>query len=1134
MSTAVRQWLETLGLAQYGDRFEAEDIDLDVLPSLSEQDLGELGVSMGHRKKLLKAIADRRSNLSPAAPSNLETAAFASLPPRAYTPKHLADRILQSRSALEGERKQVTVLFADVKGSMELAEQLDPEEWHRILERFFAILTDGVHRFEGTVNQYTGDGIMALFGAPLAHEDHAQRACYAALALRDELAHYATEVRREHGVGFSTRMGINSGDVVVGRIGDDLRMDYTAQGHTVGLAQRMESMAEPNTCFVSESTAALVSGYFTLDDLGEFRIKGVTDPVPVYRLAGTGTARTRLDISRSRGLSRFVGRAGDLRTLEDALEQARNGNGQVIGVVAEAGTGKSRLCFEFLESCRAQGVRVLIGRAVAHGRNIPFLPILEIFRAWFEITPQDDAQRAREKIAGRMVLLDPALTETLPSLFEFLSVGDPSRPSPATSPKTRQREIIGVMRQVVQSHDQPTVTMIEDLHWLDAASDEFLSHLVEARAGSRSLLLLNFRPEYHADWMQKSWYRQIPLNPLTAEALAELLVDLLGTDSSLAPLATALHARTGGNPFFTEEIVQSLIEAGALQGTRGAYRLVTSIDRLEVPATVQAVLAARIDRLADREKRLLQVASVIGKDFAESLLTAVAGLPADELKAALTALEQGEFVYPQAIYPTVEYTFKHPLTQEVTLSSLLRERRRALHADVARAIEAAGGDLDEGAPLLAHHWEQAADLPLAVRWHARAAGWAGSKDPMGGLRHWIQVRALGQSLSDVESRVLRFQACKTLLISGSFRLGLNSRETSDCLDECRALADTAGIAPFAMAAPIAGAAISEYQRGNVNAALVLTAEAQSFVQPGIDAEDGLWVLITDSFAHMLSGDFDNALKGFEMLMSPEGIDKETELHGLRVDLFAQSFSAYVLAAAGRFRTCWPRLQGALRFARKSDTFNFGTNTFAMSAYLAGGVQGSDLPDLLRTSLDCIENADPENLSASMHAPLYLGAGHFLNGSFADADAALTAALTKMREAGTALEWHCGYVAVHADTCRALGDTDRAISQARYGIEFADAGGLRFQAAACRAALADVLVLTDAPDGEVETILNEARALVEDTGGKSLLPRLREAEVRLRARTHPDALLAGLREAESMYRQLGALGHADRLSREIAG
>ena len=306
-------------------------------------------------------------------PSRVERA------PRDYTPKHLADKILQSKSALEGERKQVTVLFADVKGSMELAEQLDPEQWHGILDRFFQILTEGVHLFEGTVNQYTGDGIMALFGAPIAHEDHAQRACYAVLQLRDQIASYATDVKREHGVGFSTRMGLHSGEVVVGSIGDDLRMDYTAQGHTVGLAQRMEALASPDTCYLTAATAALVGGYFALEDLGEFQVKGVREPVCVHRLVGPGTAHTRFDVARARGLTRFVGRDTDMATLEAALAQAQAGIGQVVGVVAEAGTGKSRLCYEFVARCRAQGMRVNEGRAVAHGKNIPYLPMLEVF-----------------------------------------------------------------------------------------------------------------------------------------------------------------------------------------------------------------------------------------------------------------------------------------------------------------------------------------------------------------------------------------------------------------------------------------------------------------------------------------------------------------------------------------------------------------------------------------------------------------------------------------------------------------------------------------------------------------------------------------------------------------------------------
>jgi class 3 adenylate cyclase len=713
--------------------------------------------------------------------------------PRAYTPKHLADKILRSKSALEGERKQVTVLFADVKGSMELAGSLDPEQWHAILDRFFTILADGVHRFEGTVNQYTGDGIMALFGAPIAHEDHAQRACYAALHLQGEISRYANEVKREHGVGFQARMGLHSGEVVVGRIGDDLRMDYTAQGHTVGLAQRMESLAEPNTCYLTAATAALAGIYFDLEDLGEFRVKGVAEPVSVHRLAGLGSATTRFDVSRARGLSRFVGRAADLRTLEDALEQTHAGNGQAVGVVAEAGTGKSRLCFEFLERCRARGMRTFEGRAVAHGKNIPLLPILEVFRAFFGITPDDDDRSAREKIAGRMVVLDQKFADALPLLFDFLGVPDPARPAPDLDPEVRQRQIFGVMRQVTQSVSEarPTITMIEDLHWLDEASEDFVAELVDARAGSRNLLLLNFRPEYHADWMQKSWYRQIPLTPLGKEAIAELLEDLLGSDPSIASLVGPIHARTGGNPFFAEEVAQTLIESAHLEGERGAYRLVTPIERLEVPATVHALLAARIDRLAEHEKHVLQAAAVIGKDFKEPILADVlrrtdpSAFTETGLGDTLRRLKDAEFVHEQAIYPVTEYAFKHPLTQEVALRSQLGEQRKRTHAAVAAALEAAhASQLDETAALLAHHHEEAGEAATAARWHQRAAEWVGRSDIQAALQHWQRVRALARELrDDGQSAALMALACSRAFALGGWRVGGSADEWTELFEE---------------------------------------------------------------------------------------------------------------------------------------------------------------------------------------------------------------------------------------------------------------------------------------------------------------------------------------------------------------
>jgi class 3 adenylate cyclase len=425
--------------------------------------------------------------------------------PRDYTPKHLADKILQSKSALEGERKQVTVLFADVKGSMELSERIDPEEWHAILDRFFQILTDGVHRFEGTVNQYTGDGIMALFGAPIAHEDHAQRACYAALRLRDELRPFGQELRRQHGIEFSVRMGLNSGEVIVGKIGDDLRMDYTAQGHTVGLAERMEQLAEEGRPYLAAETASLVEGYFEIDELGEFSVKGASEPLATFALTGAGPARTRLDVSRARGFTRFVGRRKEMASLEAALSRALEGRGQVVGVVGEAGVGKSRLCSEFADRCRAREIALDDAHCPAHGQSVPLLPVFELLRGYFGIAERDPDRLVREKIAGRLLLLDRAFDETLPLIFDFLGVPDPERPAAQTDPEARERQLFGFVRRLVQarSEQEPTVLLIDDLHWIDAASDRFVAQLVEAVSSTRSLLLVNFRPEYTAESRQR-------------------------------------------------------------------------------------------------------------------------------------------------------------------------------------------------------------------------------------------------------------------------------------------------------------------------------------------------------------------------------------------------------------------------------------------------------------------------------------------------------------------------------------------------------------------------------------------------------------------------------------------------------
>ncbi len=695
--------------------------------------------------------------------------------PRSYTPKHLRERILAARSALEGERKQVTVLFADVKGSMDLAQATDVEEWHSILDGLFQILADGNHRFEGTVNQYTGDGIMALFGAPIAHEDHAQRACYAALHLRDALRRYADQLRLTRGLDLSVRMGIHSGEVVVGKIGDDLRMDYTAQGSVVGLAARLQEVAGADRACMSEDTAAVVRGYFALRDLGQANLKGVAGPLRVFELEGRGELRSRFDLSRSRGLSKFVGRGRELEALEAALESALAGRGQVVGVVAEAGAGKSRLCFELFERCRARGLLVRTAAGVSHGRNVPLLPVLDFYRASFGIEERDDARTARQKIAGSVVRLDESLLPSLPLLDDFLGVPDPERPLSLPDGPERQRALLALVKHLTlaRSRREPAVILFEDLHWLDPASETFLESLVDAVDGNRTLLVVNFRPEYRAAWMGRSYYQQLALAPLDERAFEEMLSSLLGRDASLAGLAARIHARTGGNPFFAEELLRDLVESGALEGAAGAYRLAREAPTLTLPATVHAVLAARIDRLAEREKEVLQTASVIGREFAESLLARVAAINPEALAEALRGLVRAELLLEAALYPETEYAFKHPLTQEVAYGSQLRERRARVHEAVGKALAELHADqLDERAALLAHHSEGAGDPVSAARWHHRAGHWLEDRDPHAARAHYERVLEMSASQSaSVERERHRLEAAARLL-NLAFYLGL--------------------------------------------------------------------------------------------------------------------------------------------------------------------------------------------------------------------------------------------------------------------------------------------------------------------------------------------------------------------------
>jgi class 3 adenylate cyclase/tetratricopeptide (TPR) repeat protein len=1057
--------------------------------------------------------------------------------PRSYTPKHLVEKILTTRSALQGERKHVTILFADVRGSTEIASKLDPEEWHGIMDRFFQILAEGVHRFEGTVNEYRGDGIMALFGAPIAHEDHAQRACYSALYLRDALRRYADELRIGREISFSVRMGLNSGEVVVGKIGDDLRMDYTALGHAANLAARMEQIAAADSTYLSEHTAKLVSGYFQLRDLGETRLKGLNDPLHVFELEGVGRVQSRLEVSRARGFTKFVGRQSEMAALEAALEQAIAGNAQVVGVVAEAGTGKSRLCYEFVERCRTREIPIYEGHGVSHGKAIPLLPMLEFLRSSFGITEHDTAQAVRDKIAGRMVLLDVTLADGLPLVFDFLGVPDPERPSPPVGPEARQRQLFDVMRRVARARSarEPAIHLFEDLHWFDRASDEFIENLVEIAPGNRTLMLLNFRPEYHASWMRRSYYQQLPLQPLGSEAIQELFNDLLGTDSSLGRLTDLIRERTDGNPFFIEEIVQSLVEAGALVGTRGAYRLGKRVEEAGVPASVQSVLAARIDRLPEREKRVLQTASVIGKRFSEPILRKVAGLGDGDLSSALHTLTSAEFVYQEALYPEAEYSFKHPLTQDVAYRSQLAERKTRVHGGVARAIEDLGdGKLGERAALLAYHWEHAGDAREAAKWHRAAAEWGGANHPAETLQHWQRVRQLLDTLPESQENLAERAAVRAQIMTHLGRLGDVEDQATSLFREGRELAVRSGdphvlsqvLNSFGLARCLTGA-VGESREPLVQS--IKCADETADIALRVADRYGLCV------ANFQEGRFRECLAVAEQgqELAQGDLTLGADRIGVSPSLGFSVFRGVVLSLSGRLREGAVELDRAIELARAPQ--QLALLWVAHIFHVLRCEVTGEVPSSLAHARAAVEYAERTgSLNARIAGCYSLGIAHVLNGACRDAIERFEQALAMGRERRL-LVWESRVLALVAEAHLGLGDHAKALALADESIAVGRRLGSRVSEFSAQ--LARIRTLRKARGlqavQDIEITLAEADAWLEMSGAKSYEPFLHIERAEL-ARLIGDeaACERELREAHQLFLEIGAPIRAAEVAKEL--
>ncbi len=1025
-------------------------------------------------------------------------------------------------------------MFADVKGSMDIAEDFDPEEWRSILERFFEILTEGVHRFEGTVNQFLGDGIMALFGAPIAHEDHAHRACYAALYLKDTLGLYARELKRERGLSFSTRIGLNSGEVVVGAVGDDMHMEYTAIGHTVGLAARMEQLAEPGRAYVAADTAELVDGFFRLEDLGTFGIKGVRDSVRIFDLVGVGEHSRRFDVARARGLSRFVGRREEFSVLEHSLEAAESGSGQIAAIVGEAGVGKSRLCYEFVERVRASGIKVFEAHGLAHGRTFPFLPVLQLFRGYFAIDELDGPVAARQKIAGSLLLLDEGFRDDLALVFDFLGVPDPDLPFPQLDPDARMARLYGVLAHLIRARSDrgPALVLVEDVQWFDEGSQMFLEHLVEAVPDTRTLLLINYRPAYRPAWTARSSYRQVSLGPLDADAIAEFLDDRLGNDPSLEGLPVYMERRTRGNPFFMEEVLHSLIESGALVGERGNYRLSGRLDDATVPPTVQAVVAARLDRLGEREKSVLQIASVIGPEIPRAILERVAGLPSYELDSAVRTLVEADFLVERTPYPEPEYAFRHPLTEEVSYRSQLGDRRRRVHAEVARAIETVFADrLDERAALLAHHWEHAHESIEAARWHRRAADWMAHNDTAAALRHWRALRDhTGPFPADADAEGLALAACLGILNLGP-RHGLSEAEAQLLFDEGRTLA-THRDDKRSLARLLLVFARFKGLSGDVTQAIDLSRDAAALAeQVGLRGLRLAAAVNLSSWATQ-DGDLRRALDITDrsMLDLPTNLRVGSEHLGYSPYIWLLMHRGRVLTYMGRCNEAFEALDRSLELAREHGEDEI--SCWAHQGHVDLAALRDDAISAMAHARTALEISEPSGTLLTLWSSWYaIGRAYSLRREWDEAVGAYDRAIRIMRERHTGLHVQPLVLAGQAEALLGQGDVDAAVRIADDARETAVGVGSRPAWIPARV----VLCAAHRAAGDVDITHEEADMrscleMIEQTGYVSHEPGVRiELAELARLRDDEVAYARELERAKELYIGMGAASRATALS-----
>jgi class 3 adenylate cyclase/tetratricopeptide (TPR) repeat protein len=608
-----------------------------------------------------------------------------------YLPKGLTEKILSQRDRIEGERKQVTVMFCDMEGFTSLSERLGPEEAYDVVDKIYELLIHKVHDYEGTVNELTGDGVVALFGAPIALEDAPQRAVRSAMAIHREMSRFSDSLKkeREYLPTLKMRVGIHTGPVVVGTVGNNLRVEFKAVGDTVNLASRMEGLAEPGATYVTEDTFKLTEGFFRFEALGEREVKGKKEPVKVYRVIAPSTRRTRFDVSAERGLTPFVGRERELELLLDGFERAKGGRGQAFSIIAEAGLGKSRLLYEFRKAMSSEDAMFLEGKCLSYSRGVAYHLHIDVLKANFDISEGDGDAQIREKVAKGLKVLGVDEASTLPYFLELLSVKESGIDKITLSPEAKKDRIMEAFKQIALkgSELRPLILAYEDLHWMDKSSEDLLKYNLESIAGARVLMIFNYRPEFVPTWGAKSYHSQITLNRLSNHESLTMLSHLLGTEEIDSDLEELVLEKTEGVPLFIEEFVKSLKDLKIIERKDNKYQLAKDIQQVAIPSTIQEVIMARVDSLPDPAKEVLQTGSVIEREFSYELIKVVTRLPEQDLLSRLSILKDSELFYERGIYPQSAYVFKHALTQDVVYDSILTKIKKKLHEEIGNAIE---------------------------------------------------------------------------------------------------------------------------------------------------------------------------------------------------------------------------------------------------------------------------------------------------------------------------------------------------------------------------------------------------------------------------------------------------------------